>query len=579
MSTVSTTTPAQDPKVELIAADTALLSLRSSGHDYCSAVGEVIDNSLQADANNIRCRVFTEKRKVGENKRATEVVSMVAVGDDGNGMDRGTLHKSLMLGYSTRYDDRKGMGRFGVGAKMGGISQARRIDIYSRQSADAPWLHTYIDLDEIKNGEMKYIPSPDQAQLPEGCADLVGEKGTLVLWSKTDRLEETEAGGGRRADTVRTDVVQYIARTFRRFLDSGRNIEFDGAKIFPHDPLYLMKSTRFHQDGKADPVAEIRVNETVYFPVPSDPSRKSPVHVTLTLLPKDWRRVLPGDGKSDFAKERRIPQNEGVSILRADREIFYDYLPGVQMSLEGRQKDRFIGKEIRFEPELDECFRVRNVKKGAEPIQGLRDVLSPIIFNTIKTLRDEISRHAQDVENQQLQEGGLHKDAEQVAAETARTARKPKAGKDVPPEKRESELDDAATKLTQEVPEERREAKKQQVKARIASQPITIIPDTWPGKEFLEVKHLGSNALVRINTSHPFYTEVYSKLVAAEKQDGDDENKQFAHLVRDGIDLLIVAYARAEGQYDDDVIAEFFDSFKTNWGLELRALIQHWSKK
>ena len=71
MSTASTVS---NQKVELIAADTALLSLRSSGHDYCSAVGEVIDNSLQANANNIRCQVFTEKKRIGNNKRATEVV-------------------------------------------------------------------------------------------------------------------------------------------------------------------------------------------------------------------------------------------------------------------------------------------------------------------------------------------------------------------------------------------------------------------------------------------------------------------------------------------------------------------------
>jgi hypothetical protein len=44
-------------------------------------------------------------------------------------MNRRTLHNALKLGYSTRYDDRKGMGRFGVGAKMGGISQAKRIDL------------------------------------------------------------------------------------------------------------------------------------------------------------------------------------------------------------------------------------------------------------------------------------------------------------------------------------------------------------------------------------------------------------------------------------------------------------------
>jgi hypothetical protein len=73
-------------KVPLIAADKALLSLRSSGHDYCSAVGEVVDNSLQADANTIRVRVFTTKKTIGKNKRATEVVERLAIGDDGDGM-------------------------------------------------------------------------------------------------------------------------------------------------------------------------------------------------------------------------------------------------------------------------------------------------------------------------------------------------------------------------------------------------------------------------------------------------------------------------------------------------------------
>jgi hypothetical protein len=74
-----------EPVVELIATDTALLSLRSLGHNYCSAIGQVIDNSLQANTNNIRCRIFTEKKAIEKNKRATEVVDRVAVGDDGGG--------------------------------------------------------------------------------------------------------------------------------------------------------------------------------------------------------------------------------------------------------------------------------------------------------------------------------------------------------------------------------------------------------------------------------------------------------------------------------------------------------------
>ena len=50
-------------KVPLIAADKALLSLRSSGHDYCSAIGEVIDNSLQANANSIRVKSLAKTRR------------------------------------------------------------------------------------------------------------------------------------------------------------------------------------------------------------------------------------------------------------------------------------------------------------------------------------------------------------------------------------------------------------------------------------------------------------------------------------------------------------------------------------
>jgi hypothetical protein len=562
-------------RVELIAADKALVSLRSSGHDYMSAVGEVVDNSLQANARNVRVRLFTTKKKIGKNAKATEVVERLAVGDDGDGMDATTLHNALKLGYSSRYNDRSGIGRFGVGAKLGGISHAKRIELYSRQNAKAPWLRTYIDLDEIESRDMQFIPEPQIAELPEDCRLLVGDHGTLVVWSKTDKLEENESGGGRRADTVKTDLVRYIARTFRKFLNGGIAIEFDGEQILPHDPLYLMTSTRFHQGKEIDPVAVIRVSEAVEFPIPSDPSRTSTVRVTLTLLPKEWRRRLPGDGRTDFAKERRVQENEPLSILRADREIFFDGLRGVMPSQEGRQLDRFIGKEIEFQPDLDECFHVRNVKKGAEPIEGLRDRLKDVIFKSINTLRDEIRRDAEDFEKQTLQDEGVHAETEKIVAETQKTARKPKAGKNTPPEIVDQKVEEAAESIVKGVPEELREQKKQRVKAQLVSQPYSVVPDTWPGRELIEISHLGSTTIVKLNMQHPFYTEVYARLLTAESQGEDSAAKELAHITRIGIDLLIAAYARGEGQFEDTSI---FDELRTNWGLELRTLVQHWRK-
>lgn len=562
-------------RVELIAADKALVSLRSSGHDYMSAVGEVVDNSLQANARHVRVRLFTTKKKVGKNTKATEVVERLAVGDDGDGMEILTLHNALKLGYSSRYNDRSGIGRFGVGAKLGGISHAKRIELYSRQDAKSPWLRTYIDLDEIESRDMQLIPAPAVADLPEDCRSLVGDHGTLVVWSKTDKLEWNESGGGRRADTVKTDLIRYIARTYRKFLNGGIAIEFDGEQILPHDPLYLMTSTRFHLGKDIDPVAVIRVSEAIEFPLPSDPSRTSTVRVTLTLLPKEWRRRLPGDGRTDFAKERRVHENESLSILRADREIFFDSLRGVMPSQEGRQLDRFIGKEIEFQPDLDECFHVRNVKKGAEPIEGLRDRLKDVIFKSINTLRDEIRRDAEDFEKQTLQDEGVHAETEKIVAETQKTSRKPKAGKNTPPEVVEQKVEEAAQSIVKGVPEELREQKKQRVKAQLVSQPYSVVPDTWPGRELIEVSHLGSTTIVKLNMQHPFYTEVYARLLAAESQGEDAAAKDLAHLTRIGIDLLIAAYARAEGQFEDTSI---FDELRTNWGLELRTLVQHWRK-
>jgi hypothetical protein len=565
-------------RVELIAADKALLSLRSSGHDYCSAVGEVADNSLQAGAHTIRIRLFTTKKKIGKNTKTTEVVERIAVGDDGVGMDQPTLHNALRLGFSSRYNDREGMGRFGVGAKLAGISQAKRIDVYSRMSEDAPWLHTYIDLEEIEAKTMQYIPTPDEVELPADCGELVGSHGTLVIWSKTDRLEESESGGGRRADTVKTDLIRYIARTFRKFLDSGINIQFDGKDIFPHDPLYLMKSTQFHLDGESDPIAELRLRESIEFPVPTDPSRTSRVWVTFTVLPKAWRTTFPGSGRTDFAKQRRVHENEPISILRAGREIFFDTLRGVMPSQDGREKDRFIGKQIEFEPELDECFHVRNVKKGAEPIEGLRQMLKTVIFKTIQTLRTELSEDAAAFERQTLQDEGVHAEAEKVVAETQPTSRKPRAGKRTPPEVVEEKINEAAEAKVKDVPEELREEKKKRVKAQLLSQPYSVVMESWPGSELFLTQHLGSTIIVKMNMQHAFYTEVYSPLLTAEKQEDDAQAKELARLTRTGIDLLIAGFARGEGQFEDEN-QPLFESLRSNWGLELRSLVQHWRKQ
>ena len=94
----------------------ALESLRNSDFDAISAYGEVIDNSIQAGAKNIKIRLSTESVRAGY-----EQIKSITFGDDGIGMDAGTLHRCLQVGYSSRFNNRDGIGRFGVGMTLAAV--------------------------------------------------------------------------------------------------------------------------------------------------------------------------------------------------------------------------------------------------------------------------------------------------------------------------------------------------------------------------------------------------------------------------------------------------------------------------
>src|SRR5206468_1608182 len=88
----------------------------------------------------------------------------VSVLDDGCGMDKKTLRQALRFGGSSRFNDRSGLGRFGMGLPNSSLSQARRVEVYSWQRPDAVAC-TYLDVDEIASGAITEIPEPKHQPL------------------------------------------------------------------------------------------------------------------------------------------------------------------------------------------------------------------------------------------------------------------------------------------------------------------------------------------------------------------------------------------------------------------------------
>lgn len=568
-------------QIPLIKTDTALMSLRASNFDTPAAVGEPVDNAIQAGANNVKIRLVEGQQKLGKRSKPTLVVEQIAIADDGAGMTPDVLERSLVLGYSSRYDNRKGMGRFGVGSTLAGISQAKRLELYTRTTADGPYLYSYIDLEEIETGKQQHMPRPAAKPIPKEFAHMMGGgSGTLVVWSKCDRLVQGEDGTVHDFSSVRDQLRTWISRTYRYFIDGGLRIELDDQLLEPHDPLFLMDVPRFPDDKKA----EVLLEETIPWPVPSDPSRTSDIQVRLTLLPQEWRLKRGwGNQTHPHTRERRIHENEGFSILRSKREIFYDlsakFYPSAVQEI-----DRWHGIEIQFEPELDECFRVRNVKKGAEPVDNLRAKLKAVLGPAIKVARKRIQDTYKDTDNKEKATQGIHEEAENIGASVDSTSPKARSGQNRTEEEREEKLTEAAEAAAEATTDDGTPAggDVDAIKDRLKALPISIVDSHWHGKEFIDIDHLGNNVIVRLNNKHPFFTDIYGPVLKAsgafardgeaEKPLTEDELLEIVRSVHTGLDLLIMAYAKAESMEED--AEEKYSELRTYWGLFLSKYVE-----
>ena len=130
------TTPSQaTTNRPIVAVETFISSIRDSGYkNLASALAELVDNSIEANANNVSITI------------SPEPATKITVIDDGCGMPPSTLQRALQFGGSTRFNSREGAGRYGMGLPCSALSQAKRVDVYTWQTPSRVWW-TYLDAD------------------------------------------------------------------------------------------------------------------------------------------------------------------------------------------------------------------------------------------------------------------------------------------------------------------------------------------------------------------------------------------------------------------------------------------------
>lgn len=484
---------------------------RESGYKGTpSAIAEIVDNSLQAKATEIHIQ-FEESPD-----DAKEV--WVYILDNGVGMSRDVMDIALRFGGTTRFNDRTGTGRFGMGLPNASVSQARRLELYSC-GKDGQMHFCYLDLDQLAGleplepGFLTPVPVetwPVSTSLKESAESY--PTGTLVIWKKCDRLDP------KNVDGLRRKVVGTLGQTFRNFiysLDTGdpddkkpaHLITVNAQTVQPFDPLYL--DPRALHSG-----AEFKKEQEYAISLPGRKGETSNVTVKFSMLPvAEWQQLPLAERRA-----RRLFDNKGFSIVRGGREIEVTdrfFYAGKDGEKDGRitNNDSWWGCEILFDPVLDEVFGVTHTKQEVHPNMDTLQRIRHDITDTVTTLRGEYDRL-------------------RIKKTPAKThPSEEKAGKNdkfLPPVPEVPQDPAEVEKKTAHYAEtyKREDETEDEARARVQSKLYTIELESAKEGPFYRIESLLGSTIVYVNTDHEFYTELYSKV-----EEDPDANMAVSHLL------------------------------------------------
>lgn len=463
-----------------------------------SAVAELVDNAFEAEAKHVAIDVRPDPQDADER--------VVIVSDDGTGMTPEVLELALQFGGSSRFGQRAGTGRFGMGLPNSSVSQAKRLEVYTWTKRHAVWW-SYLDVDEIREGTLRTIPRPIRRDLPEGMMDAATKSGTVVVWRKCDRLSL------KRESALVRRLKREVGRTFRRMLWAGKSVRLNGEAVKPVDPLFLRPGDNLTGAAMYGDVLEYVLRDDGGY---GRSGRK--VLARFVELPvSDWVSLSNAEKQA-----HGISKCAGVSILRAGREIDFGwYFMGNKRK---ENYDDWWRCEIEFPPELDELFGVTHTKQGIAPSEHITQLLTPDF------------------------EGIAHK----LNARVRSTFLKVKGEKILSSEKRAGECD----KLFQppkRVSPETQPRKRGKVVAGNGGLRFKLSTKAIPGPEFFLPEMTGSELRLILNGQHPFFERFYRTLGVGGRCD--------ARAVAKSVELLLFAAARAEVGTDSlrgrKAIAEF----------------------
>lgn len=237
-------------KIQSISAvpkpDFLIKSIAEQGYSLESAIADLIDNSISANANNIQVLVDTDNEPF-----------TLFLADDGEGMSSQELVQNMNFPSSDPEKARQGLdlGRFGLGMKSASFSQTRKFTVISRKKGSSEFSGLTWDVEHLsktKKWELLVNDVEEINTLLEQFFKLDKEflnqtenfvPNTIIIWSGLYKFEKYLEKQNRKNALTR-DIVEntteHLGIVFHRYLEQTSKplkIRLNNSQIQPFNPF------------------------------------------------------------------------------------------------------------------------------------------------------------------------------------------------------------------------------------------------------------------------------------------------------------------------------------------------------
>lgn len=320
-------------------AKALLTGLRAIGYSFSTAVADIIDNSVSAGATAVN--VFFDP---------LATVPYFCILDNGCGMNFAELNNAMLPGSdrTDKVDCELELGRFGLGLKSASLSQCREFIVASKKYGKTNAMSFDLDVIEDCNKLMLKVLDKDEIDsLPKIDMLNACESGTLVIWTKFDKIESSAKSFEDSFRNVVAEAKKHVEFVFHRFYNDIE-IYFNNKRIEKRDP-FLLGSFGRQQTGRT---TAISIDGSV---------------ITITPYTLPFANSLTSEEKALLGNPKSIYDEQGFYIYRNKRLISW----GNWMRMGVRSELNKLARiQVDIPSSLDEVWTL-DVKKSSAKIPDM----------------------------------------------------------------------------------------------------------------------------------------------------------------------------------------------------------------